>query len=392
MMVRSVWAVARKELREVVRDRRSLASGLLYGLWGPLVMTLALTAFARQRETERLPSLAVEGRDRAPSLVSFLKDHRVVTLPAMPDYKERIRQRRLTVALVVAADYPHRFDASRPARVTLWFDGSWSESRQHAERARALLAEYARSVADTRLILRGVAPAAVQPLDLGEADLSTPSTRAATALATLPLFVLLAAFVGGMGIAADLTAGERERGTLEFLLTHPTSRRALIVGKWLVASLASIATVTLTLVVTKTILQLPGVQAIDLPVGLTRTDAFMLWLVLVPLALMVSALQVLIALFAQSYKEAQTQLSLLMFVPMIPGFLFAFGSLRPQDWMIWVPMIGQHVQLTTLVEGRPWDVGAFAAVTITTLTITAAALAVASRLLDREWIVRRAGG
>src|SRR4029453_3866950 len=137
--------------------------------------------------------------------------------------------------------YPDRVLAARPARVTLLFDGSWSNSRQHADRARALLTEYAKGVADTRLILRAIGPAAVQPLVVAENDLSTPSPRAATALATLPLFVLLAAFVGGMGVAADLTAGERERGTLEFLLTHPMPRGALIAGKWLVASLVSVA-------------------------------------------------------------------------------------------------------------------------------------------------------
>jgi sodium transport system permease protein len=385
-------AVARKELRDVVRDRRSLLSGLLYGLWGPLVMTLALTALARQRDPDRLPALVVDGASHAASLVSFLTEHRVLVQEASGDLQDRIRDRELTVALVVSSDYPDRLLSARPARVTLLFDGSWSTSRQHADRARALLAEYAKGVADTRLILRGIGPAAVQPLDLAENDLSTPSTRAATALATLPLFVLLAAFVGGMGVAADLTAGERERGTLEFLLTHPAPRGALVAGKWLVASLVSVATVTLTPVVTRAVLQLPRVQAIDLPVGLSAAEALVMWLVLVPLALMVAALQVLIALFARSYKEAHTQLSLLMFVPMIPGFLFAFGSIRPQDWMSWVPMVGQHVLMTTIVEGRPWDSGAFAAVTIVTVAVMALALIGAARLLEQEWIVRRVGG
>jgi sodium transport system permease protein len=391
-MLRSMLVVARKELRDVVRDRRSLFSGLLYGLWGPLVMTLALTALARQGDTERLPTLVVHGASLAPSLVAFLTDHRVAVHEADGELRDRIRDRELTVALVVSEDYPQRIEAARPARVTLLFDGSWSSSRQHADRARAILAEYAKGIADTRLILRGVGPSAVLPLEVAENDLSTPSSRAATALATLPLFVLLAAFVGGMGIAADLTAGERERGTLEFLLTLPSPRGALIAGKWLVAALASVATVTLTLIVTRAVLQLPRIQSIDVPVGLSAGEALLIWLVLAPLALMVAALQVLIALFARSYKEAHTQLSLLMFVPMIPGFLFAFGSIRPQDWMSWVPMIGQHVLLTTLVEGRRWDSGDVAAVTAVTVVAMALALGAASRLLEQEWIVRRAAG
>ena len=213
-------------------------------------MTLALTALARQRDTDRLPTLVVHGASLAPSLVAFLTDHRVAVQEADGDLKDRIRDRELTVALVVSEDYPQRIEAARPARVTLLFDGSWSSSRQHADRARALLAEYAKGIRQHPAHPSRSGPA-VQPLDVAENDLSTPSSRAATALATLPLFVLLAAFVGGMGIAADLTAGERERGMLEFLLTHPSPRVALIAGKWLVAALASVATVTLTLIVTR---------------------------------------------------------------------------------------------------------------------------------------------
>ena len=118
------------------------------------------------------------------------------------------------------------------------------------------------------------APAAISALDIAERDLSTAASRAAAVLGTLPIFVLLAAFIGGMSVAADLTAGERERGSLEALLMNPVPRLALVGGKWAATSLVAIATITVTLAVSHAVLRHPRIQAIDLPVGLSVVTPF----------------------------------------------------------------------------------------------------------------------
>ena len=384
----AVLSVARKELREAVRDRRSLFSGLIYGVWGPLVMALALTALARDRSGEAPLALAVEGAAASPSLMAFLDERRVNVVGATAD-PERIRTREAPVALAVGSDYSEDFIAARPAAVTLLFDGSWNESRIKAERVRTLLGEYNRRVADTRLILRGVSPSAVTALEVIERDLSTAAARAGAALATLPIFVLLAAFVGGMGVAADVTAGERERGSLEALLMNPVPRLALVIGKWTTTALAALATIAVTLAVSQAALAHPQVQAIDLPVGLSMSDALRIGVVLTPLALLATAAQVLIALHARTYKEAQTQLSLLMFVPMVPGFLLAFGSLQPADWMMSLPIIGQHILISDIVRGLPPDASSAVGSAVVTLVLAAATLWAAARLLEQERLVRR---
>jgi sodium transport system permease protein len=117
-----------------------------------------------------------------------------------------------------------------------------------------------------------------------------------------------------------------------------------------------------------------------------------MWLLLAPLTLLAAAVQLLVALQARTFKEAQTQLSLMMFLPMIPGFMFAFGSLQPAPWMNRVPMIGQHLMVTGLVRGEAPGAGAAAALTLITLVAAAAALWTAARVLTGENIVRRAAG
>jgi sodium transport system permease protein len=391
-MMRHAWPVLRKELREIGRDRRSLLSGLFYGVWGPLVMGLALTATAREADPRATVMLPVQGAHHAASLMAFLRERHVAVVPATEALEDGIRRRRQPVALTIADDYAASFSDAKPASLTLLFDGSWSTSKRQADRVRALLSEYSRQTADTRLIMRGVSPRAVAPLDIAERDFSTPASRAAGAMATLPLFVLLAAFVGGMSIAADVTSGERERGTLEALLVAPASRLALVAGKWLATALAALVTVAVALLVSQIVLRHPRVASIDLPVGLSQDEALRMWLLLAPLALLVAALQVAIGLVARTFKEAQTHLSLLMFVPMVPGFLLAFGAVPQAAWMAWTPLVGQHLAIAAIVGGTPLTPGTLVGLQALTLGLTIMALITAGIVMSREGILRRIGG
>ncbi|MEW6321337.1 MAG: ABC transporter permease subunit [Acidobacteriota bacterium] len=390
-MLGLTMAVAWKELREILRDRRSLASALLYAVWGPAVMALALVALARDRGAETAFTLAVDGASQAPALVAYLAEQSVAVEPA-DDVARRVRARELPAALIVGEDYPGALEASRPAPLTLVYDGAWTASTRRAARVRSLMAEYGRRIGDTRLVLRGVAPSVASPIRLSEQDVSTAAARAATVLATLPIFVLLASFIGGMSAAADVTAGERERGSLASLLLHPVPRGVVAVGKWAAVAALALVTLTLTLAVSRWIVDLHAIQAIDLPVGLSTRDAALMWLVLAPLALLAPAAQTLAGWFSKSYKEAQTQLSVLLFVPMLPGFLFAFGTVTPDAWMRWTPVLGQHLLVGEILRGLPLAWTDFAALTSATLVAAAAALEGSRRVLGREGITRRLDG
>jgi sodium transport system permease protein len=388
-MWRSTLVVMRKELREAVRDRRSLGAALFYAVWGPAVMSLAIMALAKNRDTDQPLTLPVLGAEHAVALTSFLHEKRVVIVHAPPDLRARVRARDLPVGLFVGDSYADRFESQRPAPVTIVFDSASTASASQAARVRSLLTEYSRRIGDSRAILRGVAPTALAPLRLLEEDQSTAASRAASVLGTFPIFLLVAAFVGGMGFAADEMAGERERRSLESLLSHPIRRGAIVAGKWAAASLIAVTTVTLTLAGASVLLQHPRVQSLDLPIGLSLADGLTMWLVIAPLALMVTSVQLLLALFARTYKEAQTQLSLLMFVPMIPGFLFAFGSIQVKPWMEFTPVIGQQVLLTGILRGEPPAAAVIAAVALITMAMGVAVASTTARLLSHEGIVRR---
>lgn len=386
------FAIARKELREAVRDRRSLTSGLLYGLWGPLVMGMALIAMAGHQGDIGSVTVQAEGASQAPGLVAFLASRDVTVTEAAGDLAAAVRDRRVPIGLIVRADYPGKFTTSRQAPVELLHDTTWTESARQSAHLRGVLADYGKVVADTRLVLRGVAPTAVAPLRVLDRDFATPGDRAARTLATLPIFVLLAAFIGGLGIAADVAAGERERGSLESLLLHPVGRLNIVGGKWATVSLVSVATVTLALLASVAVMQHPRVKNIDLPIGVSAFDTAHALLLLVPLAVCAAAVQLWIAFRARTYKEAQTKLSTLIFASMLPGFLFAFGSIEPASWMTFTPMIGQHLMLTALVRGDAPTVMNLGVLSAITMAAGAAAWLAAAHQLGRESVLQRANG
>ena len=285
----SAMAIARKEWREIVRDRRSLFSGLFFGVWGPLVMGIALLATARHQGELGAIAIGGHGASQAPALAAFLAARDVSIVEIVGDPAAAIRDRRMPALLIVDDDYAERFAQSRPATVAVLHDSSWTESNRHAAHLKSLLADYSRAVGDTRLVVRGIAPSAIAPVRVIERDYATAADRSGRALATMPIFILLAAFIGGMSVAADVSAGERERGSLESLLLHPVSRASIVTGKWLAISAAAVATVVLALATSYAVMQHPRLQQLDLPIGLGVTDALLMLAVLTPLALAASA-------------------------------------------------------------------------------------------------------
>lgn len=368
-------AVFFKEALDAARDRRSLGSALIYSLFGPLVLAMALGALARSRSDDGPLRIAIAGAERAPSLMRYLEQNGVEVEPSAE------------VKLSIPEGYAEDFRASRPAKVELIYDASKSDSRGPVQRAEKLIRRYGDHVAGLRLSARGISPQVAQPVELAHVDRSTAAARAALALGTLPIFLLMAAFISAMNIAIDTTAGERERGSLEPLLLHSISRVGLVAGKWMAAVLFNALGMGLTLLVSFLVLRWDRLEKLDVPVALSPGDTLRLFVLLLPLTLFAPALQMLISLFARSFKEAQTYLSLLIFLPVIPGFLFSFQRLDPEPWMRAVPVLSEQVLIGDLLRGQAIGPAVQLLAAGATLLATTLCLAVTARMLRHERIV-----
>jgi sodium transport system permease protein len=248
--------VLKKELRDGLRDRRSIMAVLIGAALTPMLLGVMFTVLAgRGKDSEEI-KLPVGGAEYAPAFVDWLKQQTGVEVVAAPkDPEQAVRDRKENVILIIEKDFAKNMARGIPAPVKLISDGTREGSRPKVERAKTLITTYSGQLAALRLIARGVAPSIAMPVQVQEVEVSSAQERLATLLNILPLFLVLAALTGGMQIAIDTTAGERERGSLEPLLLNPVPRVALAAGKWLAASTFGCGSVVLSMVLIVNVLR-----------------------------------------------------------------------------------------------------------------------------------------
>ena len=382
------WAVLRKELVDGIRDRRSVMSALIPPLMWPLMIVLMLNFIAEKRRQADDIELPIVGARHAETLVDWLKQQRGVEVVDGPqDPYTAVRDGDVKFVIVIPEDYNELFAQSKAVEVELVIDRSDDDAGVFVRRARRLLSAYSGQIGMLRLVARGVSPAVAAPIRIDEVDVSSAQQRAAMVMAFLPMFLVLATFVGGMNIAIDTTAGERERGSLEPLLVNPAPRKSIVAGKWLASVVFAWVSVLLTFVLLQQAMERAPLESLGMRFQLDAGDVGALLAAVIPLAFLASGLQILVASFARSYKEAQTYVSFLIFVPMLPAFVMMFSPIDPQPWLAMIPLLGQHLLITEAMRGEPGSllVSLGAGVTVTLSGL--ACVAVTTRLFQREKII-----
>jgi sodium transport system permease protein len=382
-----ILAVLKKELLDGVRDRRALFSLVLFPLLGPVLVSVMLSQTVDRMSGSDGTQLPVVGRDNAPALVKFLEERGIEIEEPPADVLVAVRERDVDAVLVIPDDYGERFRDGRPATVQLVVDDSRTDASATVPRVHALLQAYSASVGTLRLLAHGTNPELMKAVDVQRVDLSTPKKRAAVFLNLIPMFVLIASFIGGMYVATDATAGERERGSLEPLLITPISRRALVMGKWLTTLLFSSANVVFTLAAALlSISQIPS-EALGISLTLSPWAVLGVLVAVLPLSFFVASAQLMVASFARTFKEAQTYLSLMLFFPMIPGMMSTLSPIKTKLWMMAVPVLGQQQLLGDLIRGdQPPPLG-YALAALASLVLGLVCVVATASLFERESII-----
>jgi sodium transport system permease protein len=216
--MRAILTVFAKEFRENLRERRTLFTALIFGpLLGPLLFAggLSLQLDRSARESDRPLTLAVMHGERAPNLLNFLRECGVTVTPVDYDAAQAraaVQAHRHQQVLSIAADFGSRLERGAPAPLMLYADASDIAATGEVARVRALLGQYGALLGRLRLAARGIDPLVVTPVALQDIDVSTPASRSVLALGTLSYLLILTMLMGGMYLAIDATAGERERG------------------------------------------------------------------------------------------------------------------------------------------------------------------------------------
>ena len=387
-MMGRIWTVFAKEVMDNLRDRRTLSASLFYPLLGPVLIALIFAVLGRTvvQQSEQPLSLAVAGAENAPGLIQFLKQNDVEIRPAPADPEAEVWAGNYDVILLIPAGYGEDLRADRPATVQLVSDRSRQSASVTVSRARSLLEAYSRQIGSLRLLARGINPAVVEALVIERIDVSTPQSQAAGLLNITPYFIIFSIFIGGMYLAIDTTSGERERGSLEPLLINPVARWELVLGKLGAALVFIVIAVVETLIgfaVVLNFLQSSFGARLELNL-LTLACVFLIALPIMPLA---AALEVAIATFTRSVKEAQNYISFLTIIPALPGMFLALVPVKTELWAMLVPTFGQQLLINQVLRGelvRPLNVIVSAVVTLLAGLVF---VSVAAKLYEREQVL-----
>ena len=356
-MTRAIATVFLKEMLENLRDRRVILSAFFFGvLLAPLVFAIATTmASKRAVENQDKPlKLSVAGREHAPNLMRFLVENGVEVREAdltADAAVAAVRSGRHDVVLLIEAEYGEELSAGSPAPVSLVVDSANNQTSANADRARRLLDAYGRQLASLRLLVRGVNPQAMAPIEVRNVDVATPAGRSLLILGMMTYFCLMSMLVGGFYLAIDTTAGERERGSLEPLLSLPVPRADIIIGKMLATSAFMAASLLLTLAAFGVVLAFIPLESLGMSANFGPGVILGMFVVMATFIPLGAGLMTVVASFTRSNREAQSWLSVVMFLPIAPIMFAVVSGTKPTAPLMAIPSLSQHLLATSLMRG-----------------------------------------
>lgn len=355
--MRGFMTVLRKECTDNIRDRRTIISSFSLALLGPALF-VGLMAFvlntALGSSTDSV-ALTVVGSDNAPQLVAFLEQQNTqINREELDDPKQAVIDGSHDLILVIPETYAARFSKGQINSLPLIYDSSSiGKARRNYNQVRDMIRRFAQGIGFLRLQLRGVDPSITAPVLVHEVDTASPAARALTILATLPYLLVLVIFMGGFYLAIDTTAGEREHGSLEPLLSQPTSRAQLVLGKITATSIFGAMSLILFLGSLAVAVPFVPLQKIGMSLEIGLGASLGIFLVALPLIFFAASLLTVVASFAKSYKEAQTYLTIVILVPTLPLIIAQLMGVEASPLLMLVPSLSQSTLISDLIIGEP---------------------------------------
>jgi len=387
------FTVFAKEVIDNVRDRRTLASALIMGpLFGPMLFAFVISLSIERSldDVDKILQVPVIGQEHAPNLIRYLASHNINVAAGPVDREtaiESVSAGTHDVIVLVPEGFGQQLSDAVPATIELISDRANTQAERDARRVRTALRSYSQELAAIRLVVRGVSPAVLRPINVDEIDVSTPSGRSAVLLGMMSYFFIFALLMGGMYLAIDTTAGERERGSLEPLLALPVTRGELMLGKIAATCVFMAVSLMLSLCSFFVALKFMPLEQLGMTPNFGPDVVIAAFFVLAPFVLLGASLMTLVASFTKSYKEAQAWLSIVLVAPTLPILIVSILTLRPQLEFMFVPSLSQHLLLVDMIKNEPVNMMHVAISATSTLVIGAALTWICARLYRREGLL-----
>lgn len=402
MSLKNIGVVYRKELKDSLRDRRTVISMVVVPILLFPMLTLGMGVLGAKMMTaakQEIPTVMIVDAQNSPRIVSALKnDKKIQIVPTTADYLSQISNKTIKAAVII----PPNFDASAELGegktiVIDYYEGE-VKSQLAESTVEDFLKDYRDSLARQLVSARGVPGQLVKPFDTDEENVAPPEKVAGSSLGGLiPYFVIILALTGAMYPAMDLTAGEKERGTMETILTSPVSRTDLVLGKFFMVLSASMATAILSLssmgvsflLAKSTLDRLLSDDTHGVHFSIDPSAILAVFVMILPLSVLFSAVLLAIALFAKSFREAQTYLSPLTIIVIMPAIIALLPGIELNTRTALIPILSTTLVCKELVGGsHPW--GFITLIFFASCLYASVAIGIAVTLFNRESVLFRA--
>ena len=401
MSWRNVGTIYRKELTDSLRDRRTVISMIVVPVLLMPLLTIGvglLSVALFGRAMQEIPAVMVLGGEDSPNLLAALHDLQDIrVVPGRRDYAGEILNRRIRAAVEIPGDFDAAVARGEPVAVRIYMYQGELRSGLGADKLQRFFRDLRDRTVRARLEARQLPQNLLEPFRIEQTNVAPPERVGAALLGGLvPYFIIIFCVTGAMYPAIDLTAGEKERGTIETILCSPVSRLHLVLGKFfmvltgsLFAAALSITSMALTFSAAKAAvvhLAQPDVSLFEIHIGFQGVVA--VFLMIVPLAVFFSAALLAIALFAKSYKEAQSYLSPLLTVVILPALVSLLPGVELNAPLAMVPVLNTSLVSKEIIAGAyHWNY--IALIFASSCAYAAVALWAAIKLFQREEVLFR---
>ncbi|WP_417762499.1 ABC transporter permease [Shewanella sp.] len=366
----------RKELIDASRDKRSVLAGLYYAIGTPLIMCGLFMVLINQLSSPDDLPIKITNADTAPDLVRYLGQKGINN-----DTGEQADK----IQLVISDDYAQQMAQGKSAEVIIVADNSEEKLQKSIRRLQQALQSYSMEMGSLRLLARGIDPRVLRPLQVELHDQATQDSKGGMIMGIAIFTMLYSVFISGMNLAIDTSAGERERNSLGLLLSHPVTTGQLVLSKLL--AVTAFAMLGLVLILAISHFAYPLVPWPELGFNITITPSFMATVLVIglPVAMLAASLQLFVSFMAKTFKEAQSYLTMVMFIPLALAMSASY-NIAP-DVLKWLPVSGQQGALMEVIKGKALPMQELLISSGATLAITLLLALALTRMLRSEKVV-----
>lgn len=385
-----------KEISGAIRDRRTLISMIIIPLifYPLLFFGIGYFTVIGQEKTESLPSIvAVRGGKDAPGLIEILEQDEKINLVNLEENEhKKIEANGIYLLIEIPEGFNIKENLENPQNIIIQYDSTIQYSQVARKRIIDLIENYRQQIIQERLGLIGLSADYIQPVNTELLDISPDERKTGSILGMiLPYIIVILIFVGAMHSAVDITAGEKERGTLATLLVSQLSRLEIVIGKYFTVMTISATSMFLGLIGLSIAFLVPAYSLGEL--ALIKVDfsfsMFLLFLLaLIPLVGLASAILLLIGIFARNNKEASTYVTPIYMGAIFLGMISLSQGMELTEPMFFIPILNNSVTFKELLMGIV-DWGHLTGTLISNIGITLIALSVAVFLFNRENVLFR---